>query len=167
MKPGLPEESPASTRWMASAGWGAQESIACALRQDPAQDGCAGAEGAGEGGGEVVRHAAAERSRPQVARAEHRLGPRLPPGQGRLVHLSQQRQWIAILDEGRHLTEANAGSERRIHRSGAGLVDVTQPPACRNSVENQLGAATRQSGLITGVERGKEAGEDLPRDLGG
>ncbi len=59
------------------------------------------------------------------------------------------------------------GGERRIHRARAGLVDVKQPTARRNRVEDQLGTTERQGRLIAGVERGKEAGEDLPRDIGG
>lgn len=47
-----------------SAGWSAQEPIACTLRQHPAQHRRTGTEGVGERGDEVVRHAAAERSRP-------------------------------------------------------------------------------------------------------
>ncbi len=122
--------------------------------------------GSGESGDEVVRHAGAERSPPQVARAEHRLGPRLPPGQGRLVRLSHQREWVAILDEGRHLAEADVGGERRIRRPRAGLVDVAQPTMLRNRVEDQLGATTRQGGLIADVERGDEVGESLSGDTG-
>ncbi|GAA3228056.1 hypothetical protein GCM10020256_39940 [Streptomyces thermocoprophilus] len=91
----------------------------------------------------------------------------MPPGQGRLVRLSHQLQWVAILDEGRHLAKMDVGGERRIHRARAGLVDVAQPAVCRYRVEDQFGAAARQGGLVAGVERREEAGEGLPRDIGG
>lgn len=83
-------------------------------------------------------------------------GPRLPSGRSHLVVLGGQGARIGVLDEGRHLAEADVRGEGRVRRSRMGLVDVAEAAVCRDNVEDCLGAwrTTRRDDRARRARRG-------------
>lgn len=84
-----------------------------------------------------------------------------------LIRLGSQNAGVGVLDEGRDLTEAQAGGEGGMHCRRVRLVGVAEPALRGDRVQNHLGSGQRGRGMAAFIERDDEVGEDLTRDAGG